>query len=185
MEILCDACCRHAAGPDNQSENTQYVECVTIRLSTCLIGLYINMIQRTALGLFYGFIFIFMLAGCSGRSVLKDKPPSIQRLILMNNSDITLTDVQIYVVKTRELVSCGVIFPRTECSTGFPARDYQGNRFNVTWTAKQSAKVARDILAEVPNDLAPGEKVNAVITFHGNGRFSAGLFPSSNEDAAK
>lgn len=115
-------------------------------------------------------------------AVPNNQPPQIQRLILLNQSDIPLGNVHIYITATREQVTCGSILPRSECSTGFPSREYQGNSFDVTWVEHQQTMIARDILATVPGDLTPGQPVNAVITFRGDGNFSAGLVP---RDAAR
>ena len=114
------------------------------------------------------------LMACSSASINKGAV-QIKSVIFLNTSDKPLTDVQIYVTKTRELMSCGYILPRSECSTGFPLREYQGNRFDVSWTEGGQIITVDNILVDVPGNLRMGKPVNVVITFGKYNRFSARL----------
>ena len=134
------------------------------------------MIERITLLL--GLCITVFISGCTTSVATVDEKPRIQRLILLNESDVQLEDVRIFVTRTRELVTCGAILPRSECSTGFPLREYQGNPFDISWMEYQRAMLARDIQVTVPETLLPGQRVNAVIVFRGDGRFSARLVPA-------
>jgi len=99
----------------------------------------------------------------------------IKRLIFLNETSRTLHEVRIYVGKTREFAACGYILPNSECSTGFPLREYQGNRFDVSWQDNGQPKSVKDILASKAENLTPEEPVNVVIVFGKSGQFSARL----------
>jgi len=102
------------------------------------------------------------LAACS----VSARPNSleIQRLIVVNESARALDEVKIYVAKIREFVSCGYILANSECSIGFPLREYQGNRFDVSWIDNGRAKWVKDIRLSEEENLMSAEPVNAVIT---------------------
>ena len=125
------------------------------------------------LRIFFVSLFFTELAGCS----IPAKPNSldIQRLIVVNESSSSLVDVRIYVGETHEFVNCGYILANSECSIGFPLREYQGNRFEVSWIDNGRAKSVKDIQASMADNLSPGEPVNAVITIGRQGLFSARL----------
>ncbi len=99
----------------------------------------------------------------------------IKRLVFLNQSSKALKDVRIYIAKTKEFASCGYILPRSECSTGFPLREYQGNRFEVAWLDNDQPRSVKNILAEVPDKINPEKPLNAVIVFGQQGQFSARL----------
>lgn len=103
----------------------------------------------------------------------KSNPIEIKRLIFLNETSRTLHEVRIYVGKTREFAACGYILPNSECSTGFPRREYKGNRFDVSWQDNGQPKSVKDILVSVAENLTEGEPVNVVIVFGSRGQFSA------------
>ena len=119
-------------------------------------------------------LLISSLTSCSTSSV---KPNAIQikRLVFLNQSYKTLDEVRIYISETREFASCGRILPGTECSTGFPLREYQGNHFDISWVDNQQSKSIKNIQTLVPEDLVSGKAVNAVIVFGAQGEFYASL----------
>ena len=117
-------------------------------------------------------LFISFLTACASPTV-KNESIKIKRVILFNDSTRALTNTRIYITETRELFSCGYLLPKTECSTGFPLREYKGNRFDVTWTEDGRQRAVKNILVEVPVTLSKDSPVNAVILFREHGRFSA------------
>ena len=86
-----------------------------------------------------------------------------------------MNEVKIYVSKTREFVTCGYILANSECTIGFPLREYQGNRFDVSWIGNGRAEWVRNIRLSEEENLKYAEPVNAVITIDKYGRLSAGL----------
>ena len=124
------------------------------------------------------FIILFSLLntliGCSSPKIT---PTSIQikRLVFLNQSSKTLNNVRIYVTKTHEFASCGHILPKTECSTGFPLREYQGNSFDISWSENGQNKSRHNIQAVVPVNINTEKPANAVITFGENEYFTASL----------
>ena len=100
---------------------------------------------------------------------------SIKRLVYLNQSTSALSDVKIRVHNTGEFVHCGYIVPGGECSTGFPLRQYQANRFDVSWVDNGRARAKKNILASKANNLLAGKPVRAVIVFGEQGQFSAKL----------
>jgi len=123
-------------------------------------------------------VFLFsllnILSGCSS-TVIQADPIQIKRLVFLNQSSKALSNVRIYVSKSREFASCGYILPNTECSTGFPLREYKGNSFDISWSEKGENKSKQNIQAIVPVSLNLEKPVNAVITFGENAAFSASL----------
>lgn len=111
---------------------------------------------------------------CSSPSIKADAI-KIERLIFLNKSTHPLSNVRIHIAKTRELVECGYILPKTECSLGFPLREYQGNRFDVFWLDNDQSRSVENILVDIPENLMTEKPVNAVIIFDENGQFSARL----------
>ena len=107
--------------------------------------------------------------------LIKADSIKIERLIFLNMSTHALINVRIRIAKTRELVECGYILPKTECSLGFPLREYQGNRFDVSWLDNDQSRSVNNILVDIPENLMTGKPVNAVIIFGENGQFSARL----------
>ena len=124
---------------------------------------------------FFRFIVILLCiytVACSQLPAVNDSL-KIKRLIFLNKSDKPLSDVRIYISKTRELMTCGYILPKSECSTGFPLRKYQGNRFDVSWVEEGQSMLIGNILMKIPDNYMPGKSVNAVIVFDRNGHFLA------------
>ena len=105
----------------------------------------------------------------------KSEDMSIKRLVFLNQSAMPLNDVRIYVQSTHEFVTCGYILPKSECSMGFPLREYQGNRFQVKWRDNNQQRTMNNIAMEIPGDLDNDLPVRAVIVFGENGNFSAKL----------
>jgi len=124
--------------------------------------------------------YLFLAFLCSGlmscsTAPIKSDTIKIQRLVFLNYSSKTLDKVRIYISKTSEFASCGHILPKSECSTGFPLREYQGNTFNVSWRENGQQKSKNNIRAQQPLNLITTRPVNAVITFGEDGAFSADL----------
>ena len=99
----------------------------------------------------------------------------IKRLVFLNQTSRPLSEVKVFVQKTRESVLCGTILPNTECSMGFPVRQYQGNRFDVSWIENERPVIIKDIQALPGENLVPGKPVHAVLVFGEHGQFSATL----------
>jgi len=114
------------------------------------------------------------ITACSSLQT-KTRSINIQRLIFLNQSASSLRDVQIFITNTNEVVACGYILPKSECSTGFPLREYQGNPFDISWLNGKQKMLIKNILVDVPDNLMLEEPVNAVIVFGEQGRFSASL----------
>lgn len=132
------------------------------------------MIEQTSM-LLSRFLVILLavhVIACSQLPAVDDSL-KIKRLIFLNKSDKPLSDVRIYISKTRELMTCGYLLPKSECSTGFPLRKYQGNRFDVSWVEEGQSRLIRNILIKIPDNYISGKSVNAVIVFDRNGHFLA------------
>lgn len=115
-----------------------------------------------------------ILTSCSS-PIIKSNSIQIKRLVFLNQSSRALNNVRIYVSKTHEFASCGYILAKTECSTGFPLREYQGNSFDISWSEDGQNKSKQNIQTVVPVNLNLNKPVNAVITFGEGGAFSASL----------
>jgi len=132
-----------------------------------------NKLQIT-LRLIVAMLLVSAIAACSPLST-KVNPIKIKRLIFINKSLTPLKNVRIFIVKTNEVVVCGYILSKTECSTGFSLREYKGNRFDVFWMDGVQQKSVTNVLVEIPKDLSLDKPVNAVIVFGEQGKFSARL----------
>ena len=108
-------------------------------------------------------------------SVILESPIEVKRLVFLNKTSRPLKNVRIYVAKTREFISCNYILANSECSTGFPLREYQGNSFEVSWMDGDQQKSAADIKVSIPGNLNKDKPVKAVIVFSKEGIFSADL----------
>ena len=71
------------------------------------------------------------LTGCA-TSLLQPKP-QINTVVLANNSNTTAHEVTILVEAFGGKFYCGTILAGTQCSTRFPAREYEGNPVTVSW----------------------------------------------------
>jgi hypothetical protein len=125
-------------------------------------------------------LLLSFLFGCVPQKKDNFDAPVINRLVFLNKSDIALKDVRITITKTRELVECGHILPRTECSIGIPPRKFQDNEFDVNWSENNNHIVAKRIKMKMTNNISPDQSVSAVISFTGKGLFSAELI--ANDD---
>lgn len=114
------------------------------------------------------------LSACS-MPPTKASSVNIKRLVFLNQSSIDLNNVRIHIAKTNEVVTCGYILPKSECSTGFPLREYQGNRFDISWVDRGQPKSMKNIQVEVPGNLQLDKPVNALVIYSEQGRFSAKL----------
>ena len=122
-------------------------------------------------------LLIFLCAALASCSIApaKSNTIKIQRLIFLNHSSKALDKVRIYISKTSEFASCGHILSKSECSTGFPLREYQGNSFDVSWSENGQQKEKNNLRILESVNLIPDRPANAVITFGENGVFSASL----------
>lgn len=71
------------------------------------------------------------LTGCA-TSLFQPKP-QINTVVLANNSNTTAHEVTILVEAFGGKFYCGTILAGTQCSTRFPAREYEGNPVTVSW----------------------------------------------------
>lgn len=127
-----------------------------------------------SISIFIPILLFSALFSCSSVP-LKTQSIEIKRLVFLNQTSRALDKVRIYITETREFVSCGYILPKTECSTGFPLREYQGNHFDIAWIENGQARSIKNVQAIVPEKLISGKPVNAVIVFGAQGEFSASL----------
>jgi len=72
-----------------------------------------------------------LLGGCATSAFTP--APKINTVILANNTETTIYDVTIRVEAFGGKFYCGTIPPKTQCSTRFPAREYEANPVTVTW----------------------------------------------------
>lgn len=72
-----------------------------------------------------------LLGGCATSAFAP--APQINTVILSNNTDTTIHDVTIRVEAFGGKFYCGTIPPKTQCSTRFPAREYESNPVTVSW----------------------------------------------------
>ena len=99
----------------------------------------------------------------------------INRLVFLNHSSLNLSNVRIFVSKTNELASCGYILPNTECSTGFRLREYQGNKFDVSWIENGTKKIIKNIVVHVADNIPTEKPLHMVIIFGKQGQLTATL----------
>lgn len=134
------------------------------------------MIKKTHIKLL-SLIVVFLpglIVSCSAPVIL-ERSIEVKRLVFLNKTSRPLKNVRIYVAKTREFISCNYILANSECSTGFPLREYQGNTFEVSWLDGGYQKSVADIKVVIPDNLKKDKPVNAVIIFSEAGSFSASL----------
>ncbi|WP_370277401.1 hypothetical protein [Pontibacterium sp.] len=111
-----------------------------------------------------------LLGGCATSAFAP--APKINTVILANNTETTIHDVTIRVEAFGGKFYCGTIPPQTQCSTRFPAREYEANPVTVSWqqqgvsheTAPFTVPTAEQ-LSETPLaarlTVMPGKQVDA------------------------
>ena len=79
-------------------------------------------------------IFSLTLVSCSGISRLSsDNSYLINEIIIRNETHGAIEDTQLTVEKFHRVFGCSYILPKTDCSTAFPQRPYEGNLITITW----------------------------------------------------
>ena len=69
----------------------------------------------------------FMIASCDSSST------TIDDLVIRNETSQPVHKVEIRVPETHAIVGCGMILAGSECSMGFPAREYKKRRALLSW----------------------------------------------------
>lgn len=77
---------------------------------------------------------------------------------------------------TRELVACGYIPERSECSTTFPLREYRGNAVRLACKQCERSFLSAPFVMSPPGPIA-GRPARAAVILRDAGEFSARLVP--------
>jgi hypothetical protein len=79
----------------------------------------------------------------------------IEGLRIRNDLLFSVTDVMILVPVSGDYVGCGIILPRSECSTTFPVRDYRGSAVVISWKEYGEAHKTDEFVVDVPDGIDP------------------------------
>lgn len=92
-----------------------------------------------------------------------------------NNLVYPVQDVTILVPATGEYVSCGQIFPRTSCSTTFPARDYRENPVQLSWKEYGQSQSTKPFKLKAPAGTREGQAATIRVEVFAAGQAGANL----------
>ncbi len=119
------------------------------------------------------------LAGCAVRGEhAKTSPgPALQitGVEIHNSLVYPVQDVTILVPATGEYVSCGQIFPRTSCSTTFPARDYRENPVQLSWKEYGQPRSTKPFTLKAPTGAQEGQAAYIRVEVFAAGQAGANL----------
>jgi hypothetical protein len=109
-----------------------------------------------------------LLGGCG--QVLQREPVEIGGLVIRNDTLGPVYDVKLKVEKTRAVVTCNMILPEGNFATQFPLKRYQGNAVDVFWVQNGQPFMARNLHADVPEELDINRPAAAAVIIQGMGR---------------
>ncbi|UCH52435.1 MAG: hypothetical protein JSW09_07355 [Pseudomonadota bacterium] len=112
-----------------------------------------------------------MLSACAGGP--SRAPIWIDGLRFLNYGSAAVTEVTLRVEATHELVACGYIPVRGECSTMFPLREYHGNAVRLIWAQGDRRFESEPFVVPPPAAANPGQSLTAIITLRDNGTYAA------------
>ena len=125
---------------------------------------------------------ILGLSACGGMPT--SKSVTVAGLLFYNNSDTPIHNAKLSVTTTHGLVACGVILPRTTCSTTFPLRQYQGNPVVVSWEHAGRSWTSGEFRVPLPDDPVAATPTMAVITLGERGAINAKLVPRATTQSS-
>ena len=117
-------------------------------------------------------IFSFMLISCAGIGSL-NSDYIIDDIILRNATNAAIEDVQIKVEKVNKIFSCNYILPKTECSTSFPQRPYEGNRITISWKQNGRTIQTRPLQLTLGDELQKGVPMKGIVVIQNGMAYSA------------
>lgn len=116
----------------------------------------------------------FILTSCAGTGNTNfNNDYIIDDIILRNATNGAIEDVQIKVEKVNKIFSCNYILPKTECSTSFPQRPYEGNKVTISW--KQSGRTiqTRPLKLTLGDELKKGVPMKGIVVIRDSMKYSA------------
>ena len=117
---------------------------------------------------------IFIITGCS-TTLMKVRNITVDGLVFQNLTDKPVSDMRIWVQKTKTFAVCSYMPPKGQCSTTFPVRQYKGNSVTVTWKQNEKSWSKKDFYVDAPINLNWGAPAKAIINIKEGGELTATL----------
>lgn len=116
-----------------------------------------------------------LATGCIGPHTVEDSGIVIDGLQFNNPTPDTLTDIQLQVIATGELVGCSHIPPGGQCSTRFPLRRYRGNEVEISWFHHKRRLSTGRLVIVVPPEPPAGVPLTVKVNIDSGGQAQAVL----------
>lgn len=119
-------------------------------------------------------ITLIILTSCS-TTLIKVRNITVDGLVFQNLTDMPVSDMRIWVQKTKAFAVCSYMPPRGQCSTTFPVRHYKGNSVTVSWKQSEESWSKKDFTVEAPMSLNWGAPAKIIINIKDGGALIAAL----------
>ena len=107
------------------------------------------------------FVVCVMLMSCAQRTQDKGLGFEVHGVIFYNDTANDINDLKLLVNRNGRFVSCGYIPSGGECSTTFPAKEYQGGTLTLSWDERQGNQIKKmlikDFFMPMPSQAPKGE----------------------------
>jgi hypothetical protein len=113
------------------------------------------------------------LFGCASSPT--QQPLMVDGLVFLNAGSMAVSEVSLRIEATHELVTCGFIPVRGECSTTFPERAYRGNSVRLIWTQGERTFFSAPFVIAPPAAPIAGKPATATVTIRDGGAYAAQL----------
>ena len=112
--------------------------------------------------------FLLLVSGCA--TTPEPAKVVVKGVSFSNGTSSPVTDVRLFVEKTKSFVSCGYIPAGSGCSTTFPLREYQGNPVSISWQQENRSWTTGEFVFELPEPLLPGKPITAIVNIGERGQ---------------
>ena len=110
------------------------------------------------------------LVACSGNGNLRSESSHlINEIIIKNETQGAIQDAQLKVEKFNRLFACSHILSKTECSTSFPQRPYEGNLISISWKQDGRVNFSKPIRILTGKNVTPGVLMKGIIVIKDSG----------------